>query len=206
MKTLSYCLSLLLLTIGIAAAQSDNTPPPDKGPHRYGMRMPGMGMAGMPGLGHDWWRNSEIAQAINLNDAQKQQLNDIFSSHRANLIQAKGNVELEEGKLHDLLEQDKPQQDQVLAEMTQLQNARNSMEKEFTIMSLASMISKRRSQPIGRRSDDGRKRRSHCDRVPGSCTGVGKNRKPRHPQSCRTNCQHYREPALRKEERRARVA
>jgi len=137
MKTLSYCLSLLLLTIGIAAAQSDNTPPPDKGPHRYGMRMPGMGMAGMPGLGHDWWRNSEIAQAINLNDAQKQQLNDIFSSHRANLIQAKGNVELEEGKLHDLLEQDKPQQDQVLAEMTQLQNARNAMEKEFTIMSLA---------------------------------------------------------------------
>lgn len=135
MRRLSYCLSLLLLTIGIAAAQSDNAPPPDKGPHGHGMRMPGMG--GMPGFGHDWWRNSEIAQAINLTDAQTKQLNDIFASHRNNLIQAKGNVEIEEGKLHDLLDQDKPQQDQVLAEMTQLQTARNSMEKEFTIMSLA---------------------------------------------------------------------
>jgi len=135
MKTLSYFLSFLLLTIGLAVAQSDNAPPPDKNIREHKMRMGGM--PGMPGLGHDWWRNSEIAQAINLSDPQKQQLNQIFASHRASLIQAKGNVEIEEGKLHDLLDQDQPQQDQVLAQMTQLQTARNAMEKEFTVMSLA---------------------------------------------------------------------
>jgi len=138
MKTLSYFLSFLLLTIGVAVAQSDNALPPDKNIREHKMRMLGVGgMPGMLGLGHDWWRNSEIAEAINLSDAQKQQLSQIFASHRASLIQAKGNVELEEGKLRDLLDQDQPQQDQVLAEMTQLQNARNAMEKEFTIMSLA---------------------------------------------------------------------
>lgn len=138
MKTLSYCLSLLLLTIGIAAAQNDNTPPPDKGPHGHGMRMSGMGgMPGMPGLGHDWWRNSEIAQSINLSDTQKEKLNQIFGNHRPNLIKAKGNVEIEEGKLSDLLQQDKPDQNAVLQQLQALQTARNSMENEFTVMSLA---------------------------------------------------------------------
>jgi Spy/CpxP family protein refolding chaperone len=137
MKTLSYCLGLLLLTIGIAVAQNDNTPPPDKGPHGHGMRMPGMGgMPGMPGLGHDWWRNSEIAQSINLSDAQQQQLNQIFASHRANLIQAKSNVEIEEGKMSDLLQQDHLDQNAVLGQLSTLQAARNTMEHEFTLMSL----------------------------------------------------------------------
>ena len=135
MKTLSYCLSLLLLTIGIAAAQSDNTPPPDKGPHGPGMRMHCMG--GMPGLGHDWWRNSEIAQAINLSDTQKEKLNQIFGSHRKDLVTYKGNVEIEEGKLSDLLEQDRPDQTAVLQQLKALQTARNIMENEFTVMSLA---------------------------------------------------------------------
>lgn len=135
MKRLFYFLSLLLLTIGLAAAQSDNTPPPDKGPHGPGMRMHGMG--GMPGLGHDWWRNSEIAQAINLTDTQKEKLNQIFGSHRPNLVTAKGNVEIEEGKLSDLLEQDRPDQTAVLQQLKALQTARNAMENEFTVMSLA---------------------------------------------------------------------
>lgn len=135
MKTLYYFLTFLLLTTGLAAAQSDNTPPPDKGPHEPGMRMRGMG--GMPGLGHDWWRNSEIAQAINLSDTQKEKLNQIFGSHRPNLVTAKGNVEIEEGKLSDLLEQDRPDQTAVLQQLKALQTARNSMESEFTVMSLA---------------------------------------------------------------------
>ena len=140
MKTLSYLLTFLLLMVGLAVAQNDNSAPPDKGFHEKKIMIARDaigGMPGMPGFGHDWWRNSEIAQAINLSDSQKQQLNQIFASHRASLVQARGNVEIEEGKLSDLLEQDQPQQDQVLAEMTQLQNARNAMEKEFTVMSLA---------------------------------------------------------------------
>jgi len=137
MKTLSYFLSVLLLTTGLAVAQSDTPPSPDQPGPEHKMRIVMGGMPGMGGFGHDWWRNSEIATAINLTDAQKQQLNQIFASHRPNLIQYKGNVEIEEGKLSDLLEQDRPDQGQVLQQMSALQNARNTMENEYTVMSLA---------------------------------------------------------------------
>src|SRR5581483_2133506 len=136
MKTCSYLLVFLLAGAGVLAAQNDSQAPPEK-PRVYIMRdkMHG-GMPGM-GFGHDWWRNSELAQKIGLSQQQTQQLNQIFSSHRANLAQMRANVEIEEGKLSDLLDQDQPQQDQVLAQVTQLQNARNALEKEFTVMTLA---------------------------------------------------------------------
>ena len=132
---MSYLLILLLAGAGVVSAQNDSQPSTEK-PR---VKMMADKMHGMPGMGfgHDWWRNSELAQKIGLNQQQTQQLNQIFSSHRANLVQMRANVEIEEGKLNDLLEQDQPQQDQVLAEMTQLQNARNTLEKEFTVMTLA---------------------------------------------------------------------
>jgi Spy/CpxP family protein refolding chaperone len=132
---MSYLLILLLAGAGVVSAQNDSQPSTEK----PGVKMMADKMHGMPGMGfgHDWWRNSELAQKIGLNQQQTQQLNQIFSSHRANLVQMRANVEIEEGKLNDLLEQDQPQQDQVLAEMTQLQNARNTLEKEFTVMTLA---------------------------------------------------------------------
>lgn len=141
MNKLPYLSALLLLTSALTLAQTptDSGSPnqDDRGPHaRRGMGgMPGM--AGIPELGRDWWRNSEIAQQINLNDQQRQQLTQIFSSHRPNLVQLRTNVETEEKKLAGLLDQDQPQQEQVLAEVSQLQSARNALEKEFTVMALA---------------------------------------------------------------------
>lgn len=135
MKTSSYLLIFLLACGGILFAQNDSQTLPDKANRKIVIERMG-GMPGM-GFGHDWWRNSELAQKIGLSEQQTQQLNQIFSSHRANLAQMRANVEIEEGKLSDLLDQDQPQQDQVLAQVTQLQNARNALEKEFTVMTLA---------------------------------------------------------------------
>lgn len=134
MKKLSYCFLLLALTATLALAQNETTPS-NPGPHSH-PRMGMDGIMGIPGLGN-WWHNSNVAQQINLSDQQKQQLGQIFSSHRANLVQLRGNVDAEEGKLAAMLDQDQPQQDQVLAEVTQLQAARNTLEKEFAVMSLA---------------------------------------------------------------------
>ena len=141
MKRFSLLFVLLALSAVFAAAQEQNQTSPDSHeprPRRMGegFGRPG-GLPGLPGLGADWWRNSEVAQSINLTEAQQKQLNDIFTSHRGNLVTLRGNVEAEEKKFHSLLEQQPPQQDQVLAEMTQLQIARNTMEKEFTVMSLS---------------------------------------------------------------------
>jgi Spy/CpxP family protein refolding chaperone len=138
MRKPSYFALLLLLAATMVAAQNQNesAAPNQEQPAHPHPRMGMNGFMGMPPLG-DWWRNSGIAQQINLSDQQKQQLGQIFSSHRENLVQLRGNVETEENKLGALLDQDQPQQDQVLAEVTQLQAARNALEKEFTVMSLA---------------------------------------------------------------------
>jgi len=130
---------VMILAAAFAAAQTTTPPsgpgPDGPGPRHHMMEMgPGGPMMGIPG---DWWRNSEIAQELNLTDQQKQQLSQIFSSHRSNLITLRGNVENEQGKLRDLLDQDQPQQDQVLAEVASLQAARNTLEKEFTVMALS---------------------------------------------------------------------
>ena len=136
MKSLSR-LSFIFIVVGVVGFAQSQTPsaPLNQGPpprhHMMGMG-PGMPM-GIPG---DWWRNSDIAQQINLSDTQTQQLSQIFSSHRATLIQLRGNMENDEGKLQDLLDQDQPQQDQVLAQVAQLQTDRNALETEFTKMSL----------------------------------------------------------------------
>jgi Spy/CpxP family protein refolding chaperone len=93
------------------------------------------GMPGIPGLAN-WWRNSEIAQQINLSEPQKQELSKIFSAHRGNLIQLRSNVETEESNLRNLLEQELPQQEPILAELGKLQMARNALENDFTVMTL----------------------------------------------------------------------
>lgn len=138
MKTSHNILLILIFATAFTAAQTTNQPTaPTQGPPQPRHHMMDMGPGGpMMGIPGDWWRNSEIAQSLNLTDQQKQQLGQIFSSHRANLITLRGNVEIEQGKLLDLLDQDQPQQDQVLAEVTQLQGARNALEKEFTLMAL----------------------------------------------------------------------
>jgi Spy/CpxP family protein refolding chaperone len=137
MKCLSQFVLLLTLSAVFAAAQ-DPAPAEHMGPSPRKHFTTGgpRGFSGIPGFG-DWWRNSEVAQAINLSDQQKEQLNQTFASHRETLIKLRGNVEIEEGRFQDLLDQDQPQQDKVLSEMTQLQNARNALEKEFTVMSLS---------------------------------------------------------------------
>ena len=146
MKKLLYLFLSLFFAVSMAAAQNQNettTPPspgPQAGPPPHHPHMGGGGFPGMPGMlgfGRDWWRDSQVAQQINLSDQQKQQLSTIFAGHRGNLIQLRGNIENDEGKLRDLLEQDQPQQDQVLAQMTQLQTDRNALEKEFTVMTLS---------------------------------------------------------------------
>ena len=130
---------LLLALLAVFAAAQDPQPAEHMGPpvHKHFTTGGPQGFSGMREFGGDWWRNSEVAQAINLSDQQKEQLNQTFAGHRETLIKLRGNVEIEEGRFQDLLDQDQPQQDKVLSEMTQLQNARNALEKEFTVMSLS---------------------------------------------------------------------
>jgi Spy/CpxP family protein refolding chaperone len=134
MNRLLYFTFATFLLIASAAATDQSGPPPaapnSEAPHH--MHMPALGP-----VGGDWWKNSEIAQKINLTDAQKQQLQQIFSDHRSNLVALRGNFENEEGKLRNLVNQDPPPDDQVLAQVDQVTAARGKLDREFAAITLA---------------------------------------------------------------------
>jgi len=134
MNRLLYFSFATFLLIASAAATDQSAPPSAASsgePPRH-MHMPALGP-----VGGDWWKNSEIAQQINLTDAQKQQIQQIFSDHRSNLVSLRGNFESEEGKLRNLVNQDPPQDDQVLAQVDQVTVARGKLDREFAAITLA---------------------------------------------------------------------
>ena len=134
MNRLLYVNFAIFFLIASAAAADQSVPPaaPANPEPAHHMHMPALGP-----VGGDWWKNSEIAQKINLSDGQKQQLQQIFSDHRSNLVTLRGSFESEEGKLRNLVNQDPPQDDQVLAQVDQVTAARGKLDREFAAITLA---------------------------------------------------------------------
>ncbi len=134
MKRILNVLLFLSLTLAAASAQNNSSTPPPPPPHG-GMDHFHMGMG--PGPMGDWWKNSDIAQQLNLTDQQKEQLQHIFSSHRASFMDLRNNLRTEDSKLKDLVNQDQPQDDQVLAQVDQVAAARAKLDREFATVTLA---------------------------------------------------------------------
>src|SRR5262245_57827135 len=63
----------------------------------------------------DWWRNSDLAQKLNLTDQQKSQLEQAFTQQRSQLKDLRDALEKEEAKLQDLMNADNVQDAQVVA-------------------------------------------------------------------------------------------
>ena len=98
------------------------------GPGAFGMH------GGMPP--GNWWKNSELAQQLQLTDQQRQQLEQAFVEHRMKLVDLRGDVEKQEIKLQSLMDVDRPVESQVMAQVDRLLAARGNLEKEFTAMTL----------------------------------------------------------------------
>jgi len=133
MKKTIYMMVLALSAM--AAFAQDNSQPgqpgrPEggQGPERRMMRM------GPPPF--DWWRNSDVAQKLNLSDQQKQQLEQAFNQARLQLVDLKGAVEKEQIKLQNLMNADPLPEQQVLTQIDAVQAARAKLEKNFALMAL----------------------------------------------------------------------
>src|SRR4051794_2764172 len=127
MKTL--CLAVIVISAAAACAQ-DAPPPggPGGGPEHRLMRM------GPPPF--DWWRNSDVAQRLNLTDQQKQQLEQTFTQAKAQLETLRATAEKEETKLHELMNADPIQENLVLAQIDATQNVRSRLGRTFAMMAL----------------------------------------------------------------------
>jgi Spy/CpxP family protein refolding chaperone len=128
MKTL--CLAVIVLSAAAAYAQDA---PPQGGRDGGGPEHRMMRMAPPP---FDWWRNSEVAQKLNLTDQQKQQLEQVFTQAKLQLVDLKGAVEKEEIKLQSLMNADPMQENLVLAQIENVQAARSKLGKNFALMAL----------------------------------------------------------------------
>lgn len=94
--------------------------------------MPGGGL-GMPG--GKWWK-SDVAQRIGLTDQQGQQIEKIFQDHRLQLVDLHANLEKQELQLEPLIQADNPNEQQVLAQIDKVAQARAALEKSNASMHL----------------------------------------------------------------------
>jgi Spy/CpxP family protein refolding chaperone len=83
-----------------------------------------------------WWKNSKIAEKLNLTDAQIKQLEDTFYQHKLKLIDIGAAMEKSDMKLQQMLDADTVDESAVNAQVDQVLAARGQMEREFTTMNL----------------------------------------------------------------------
>ncbi len=125
-------ISVVLLT-GMAMAQ-DAPPPPGGGPggpggprmeRPRGMMREGMGM---------WWKNSELAQKLNLSDQQKQQLEKTFNDYKLKLIDLRADVERQETKLKPMMDAAQLDAKGIPAQIDAIVAARGRLERTMMMM------------------------------------------------------------------------
>jgi hypothetical protein len=83
-----------------------------------------------------WWKNSDIAQRLQLNSGQVSQLDEIYYQHRLKLIDYGAEMEKQDMKLQNLLDADVPNEGQISSQVDQVLAARGRLEREFTMMNL----------------------------------------------------------------------
>lgn len=130
-------LGIAVLTLVSAMAMAQSTmPAPPPGP-------PGPGGAG--GERHvtvfrrelgAWWKNSKIAEKLQLTDQQIKQLEDVFYQHRLKLIDYTAEMEKADMKLQQMLNADTVDEGQVNSQVDQVLAARGKTEREFTMLTL----------------------------------------------------------------------
>jgi Spy/CpxP family protein refolding chaperone len=89
------------------------------------------------GFGGSWWRNSELAQKLNLSDQQKQQLEKTFLDYRLKLVDLRADLEREELKLQPLMDADTLNEAQISSQLDTLLAARMKLEKTNAMMNVS---------------------------------------------------------------------
>lgn len=133
-------LLLAVLTLTMTALAQDATPGPGPVPGPMPRHMGLDRMAPMPpvrGFGGSWWKNSELAQKLNLSDQQKQQLEKTFLDYRLKLVDLRADVEREELKLQPLMDADTLNEAQISSQLDTLLAARMKLEKTNAMMNVS---------------------------------------------------------------------
>jgi periplasmic protein CpxP/Spy len=120
---------LFLLAAGILCAQQ---PPPDdrgQGPPPMRPNRPPMERAFHGGPPGRWWMDPSLVQRLGLTADQQKRIDALFQQNRLKLIDLSAGVQKAEAMLEPLLEADRPDESQVLAQIDRIAQARAELEK-----------------------------------------------------------------------------
>lgn len=131
-KTLLFAACLFLAQATFSQVQIPDKPLPPPGP---GFRTGKHVMVMRTEMGK-WWKDSKIAQKLQLNDTQMSQLDQIFYEHKLKLIDDGAAMEKEDLKLQNLLDADVPNEGEINAQVDRVLAARGKLEREYTFMNL----------------------------------------------------------------------
>jgi Spy/CpxP family protein refolding chaperone len=106
-----------------------------------------------------WWENPEMAEKLNLSDAEKAKLKEAFNNSRRKLIDLKSNVEKQRFELGTLLDKKTLDEAAVMQQFTKLEKARTELSRErFSyLLEARKILGQERYQTL---KQEGKKRRS----------------------------------------------
>jgi protein CpxP len=139
MKKIAGLLLLAALAVpGVALAQGR----PEmrgrmQGPGGPGRGGPGPMMHGRDGMFGAWWKDSEVAKQIELTPEQSKQIEQKFTESRLKLIDERADLEKQETLLGSMMEEDRPDEARVGAQLDKVVAARGRLEKENAMMMLS---------------------------------------------------------------------
>lgn len=119
--------AFLILPVAFFAAGfvwAQEGPPPPMRPNR-----PPMERAFRSGPPGRWWTDPELIQKLGLTTDQQKRIDTLFQQNRLKLIDLSAGLEKEEAILEPLLQADRPDEAQVLAQIDRIAQARAELEK-----------------------------------------------------------------------------
>jgi Spy/CpxP family protein refolding chaperone len=111
-----------LLAGGMVCAQQGPPPP-------FGSNRPPMERAFHGGPPGRWWLDPALVQKLGLTADQQKRMDALFQQNRLKLIDLSADLQKQEAILEPLLEADRPDETQVLAQIDHIAQARAELEK-----------------------------------------------------------------------------
>lgn len=112
----------------VGAPDQAGTPGPGGGGPGFGMHRPPMERA-LGLYGGRWWNDQSLVDKLKLSDDQRKAMDQILLDHRKDLVDKRATLEKAELDLEPLMQDDQPNESQVLAQIDKVAQARAELEK-----------------------------------------------------------------------------
>jgi len=127
MKAVKVLLAVIS-TVSLVSGLSARAQEPAQGPG-FGFHRPPLERFLGPGPAGRWWNDPAMVEKLGLSDDQRKNMDDILLQHRERLVDMRAALEKSELGLEPLIGADAPNEQQILAQIDKIAQARAELEK-----------------------------------------------------------------------------